>query len=620
MQDGLVVVTGGGEHLLGLLDSGLQCIVVGPRHPLLIDGNVRAVLAHNHRSQQLLGRGNGLFQARQLADLGKVIDLGKCLDRGVVHGDVAPLLLVLVLDRGHDVGPVGPLDVCGQRPVLAVGSRRRAAQALTLVDLGLKVHVLAKLLGRLDTRLDRVVDPVFLHVLRKVDRKSLLGGHAPLLKLLFALVGLVVLLEGVRIEILVELLERRVMLLGVLLELLVAQLVDHVDGDALVVETIGRLLRGHHGVALALAHGDPFVLVQRGAVIAAEFILVGTRVDKRAVLGVARLGIGRIEQVDAVGDGGAGLVGGAGERAHVHVGLRRKDVSGIERSLGPHHDRVVRSKIVVLVGHVLGVIAVGVDVEVVGLAHAQRRVVVRDPEVAGVVAVLVLDAPRAGEVLGVKGVAGLGAPAVLDEPCAVARRGVRSGVLEARGEVLLAVGVVPAHDGHGVIQLGVVVGVVGPLGADVLGLVVLVARPGVVGGKADGHSAAVVLIARAVAVVQLVFDDVHGVPVHAHKLAVRIEVARIGHLVTVLEIEKRAVPPGEIVLIKRLVVLRGDRPVGVDLRAVRRVVVAGIALLLVADDGLVLVQGVDLRLGEVLDGLLARRGRGIGCLAGGGTV
>ena len=95
---------------------------------------------------------------------------------------------------------------------------------------------------------------------------------------------------------------------------------------------------------------------------------------------------------------------------------------------------------------------------------------------------------------------------------------------------------------------GILVGVVRPLGTDVLGLFIAVAGRGVIGSKADRDCAAKV-VAVVFVFVDLILDDVDGVPVHALKLAVGIQIARIGQLVAVFEVEHGAVPPGVVGLV-----------------------------------------------------------------------
>ena len=433
---------------------------------------------------------------------------------------------------------------------------------------------------------------------------------AELGKRLLAVVGRVVLLDHGLENLLQHLLGG----LGVLLALLrffrLGEGGVGVDGHARVVLlVVVAVARGHNRVLVTLAQRDPLVLVDGKAVVAGVVVGGLGGVEQLAVRG-AGVAVGQLKDLE--GDSGVGLVSGGRKRAHVHVALGGEDVGRVDgrrRAVG--HNSVVGGQVVILVDDVIGVVVVRVDVKVVGLGQLERVIVVRNPEVAGGVAVLVLEAPVAGEVDRVKAVAGLGAPAVLDQPSAVALGRVGRGVREALGKVGRLVCVVPAHDGHGVVGLAVVVGVVGVIGADVLGRVVLVAGRGVICREAHRDGATKVALVVGV-VVQLVLDGGHAGPVDAGPAAVLVKDARVGQLVAVLEVHERGVPPRQVVA----ALLGLDGPVGVDVGlAVGALVVARVAALLPANDLTAakarLAAGlsvVDLRLGKVLEVLLGAVG------------
>ena len=261
--------------------------------------------------------------------------------------------------------------------------------------------------------------------------------------------------------------------------------------------------------------------------------------------------LGRVvQQVDLVGHRGVGLVGGAGKRAHSQVALGRKDVGGADLLVGIEHDRAALHQVVVLVDVVLVVVAVGLEVKVERLELGERLVVIRDPEVARVLAVLD-DAPVAATLVGK--VLPFCAPAVLNEPGTIVRgRGTRA--LGRDGEVARIVIVVPAHDGHGVIRFLGCVRVVGPVLGDVLGDRALrvhrLLGQGGLSKETAGHGA--------ILVADLALDGLDGALVHAQELAVLVKDARLGQDVAVLELVGGLVPQ-----------LVRDRPVRKGALAVR---------------------------------------------------
>ena len=544
---------------------------------------------------------------------GRIIgNLGESLDGGIV--DDARLLL---FDFVHDLRPVDPGDI-GRNAAVFADFIRGTRKAFALVDLRYEIDVRSVVSSGLHAGIDSICNiAAGSHGVFNGLLNGLLYGQSLLFGFFLAFIGVVIFLEVARVNRAVVVLEVLSNAALVLVELVFCKLADFIGGNALVVFAIGRLLRGYHGVVLPLAHGNPMLLVDRGAVIASEFVGLLKRKGERAVLRIARLGVFGIKQIDLVGHRGVLLVGGARQRAKVHVRFGRKNVGRIQRLVGIVHDHAIGGQVIVLVDDVFGVVAIGSKIEIVRFGIAQRGVVVGNPEVAGMLAFGIQHAPIAWEVGAVEAVARFRAPAVLHQPCAVAFGGVRRGVCEARSEVFLSIVVVPAHNGHSMVGKPVIVGVVGPFAADIAGSLAAIARHGVIGAKRDGNGTArVAAIARVG--IQLVFNGVDSFPIHARELAIAVKHARAGQFVAVFEVEKRRVPPRKVVIALRLALLRSDAPVGVHRLAVHAVVavrgpIAGIGALLVVDDARVVFQGVDFRLGEIfgrrLLGLLRRRAR-----------
>ena len=205
-------------------------------------------------------------------------------------------------------------------------------------------------------------------------------------------------------------------LVGVLCQLavgidLAVQDLPRVERGVYVVAPVGvAVLRHGDDVALALAHGELVVVAEGEAVVAAVFVAGRDAAHQGAVFG--GLGI-VVEQVDVVG--------------HGRIGHDRDARDGVEDAVVASGELVGGAPLVAareIVGACLGEVVVLVGrrvfvrggLEVKGLEALDAAVVVRDPEVAGVVAVFVGEAPAAvvGEFLG------LGAPAVLHEPGPVA--------------------------------------------------------------------------------------------------------------------------------------------------------------------------------------------------------
>ena len=268
----------------------------------------------------------------------------------------------------------------------------------SLVDRG---HHVGALHERLQSRVDSSLDREAAALSRAIGRAVVLGK---VLGKAFA----ICLLHGFPVG------------LAVGFELCVCRLGLAVDSRTLVIGAVRGLLRYHHRIALAFAHGHPIALVKMEAVVAAVLEGRGALVGKRAVSDIGGSLCILVKQVDLEVDRGIGLVGCNGHRAQVHVLIGLEDVGRVDGAvLAAVDHRAVRHEVVILVHYKHVVVVVARDVKVVGLGHAEGFVVVRDPKVARVLAVVVHDAPAAGKVLAVIAVAGLGPPAVLDQPSAV---------------------------------------------------------------------------------------------------------------------------------------------------------------------------------------------------------
>ena len=315
-------------------------------------------------------------------------------------------------------------------------------------------------------------------------------------------------------------------------------------------------LRDHHRVALAFSHADPVFLVDGQAVVAAVLKRVGGGEDLAGVVGVGGVGGICVQQVDVEGHGRVGHGGLAVEGAHGHVGVCREDVGAAHLAAKGGVGRAVDGQVVVLVDDAAGRGAgVGLgDVELVGLEVRDGLVVVAHIEVAGVLAVLVGEAPFGREALAVGEVLGLGAKAVLDDPGAVAF----GQVVDAVAKIGARVGVVVAHDGHAVVHRLGLVGVMGPLVVKVGGGTGELGGAGgrVVGVHRHGHGAAGV---------KLRFNGGNGLHVGAGADAV-FEDAGLGQKVAVGELVEGGLPEvcahgpiGEVLLGVDAV---GGKPVG----------------------------------------------------------
>ena len=353
--------------------------------------------------------------------------------------------------------------------------------------------------------------------------------------------------------------------LGVLLKLLVGDKPAIVRRNILKVEPVLTAdLRRYHRIAIAGAQGHAGANVKRMAVVAAVVVRLGAGVYQRAVGGGCRV---FTQTVYLVGDRGVDRGRHGGQGGNFHIGIRREDVGRVGWCFRfVSDDGPAAGEIVVLRRHV--VVVVGGQAELVAFGLANRLVVVGHPEVAAVatlavVHVVVPVAPHVGKFLGLRAVRAFRAPGVLDEPGAVAGRGVLSGDVlgKAGGEVFLRVGVVPAYDGNCMVGGKGAGRVLRPIRAEVFSVVVKVGGNRAIRMERDGHPAAIVGLVGGVCV-QLVLHDVDGRPVDAGIAAVLVEVAGLGQDVAVLKDVVRRVPPGKIVGIRAGLRIYG--PVGID--------------------------------------------------------
>ncbi len=335
----------------------------------------------------------------------------------------------------------------------------------------------------------------------------------------------------------------------------------HIQAGAnVVLSIVVAMLGGNHRVALALVHADPgaFVRATQGkAMVAAVLVKLIALQNLLAVRGIGGVDhiLVVIEQVQLVGNRGVGLGNKAGKRADGHVLIGREDICAANGLVAAEYVRVRLRQIVVLIDDVAVAIAVRCQVEVVGLKRGNGPVVVRDPEVAGVLALRVFQTPALARAVGEIG--SFGAPAVLHQPCAVAFRLLMRIIVEVARRII----VIPAHDGNAMVHAGVVVGEMRPrVRVQVLRHASSLVGSGNIGEECAGNGAVLVL--------QLVLDVVDGLLVDALELAILVHHLGVGQDVRVLELEAGGVP--QVV---------AYRPGGVLGFAVGILVVAGPAVL-----------------------------------------